>query len=133
MSDESVLWDVDVRLVFLTPTADPHYMFASPAPTLRKYTPHQVSSPYRLSSVADRYRRRSLFHRDRPLHRRCTQSYPSFDALADPDDTQIEHGPNPSILSTYVDATKTYEMTWHIRNQSEDMTKRQLAKYGKAI
>lgn len=32
---------------------------------------------------------------------------------------QIENGPNPSILSSYEDAARTYEMTWAIRLASE--------------
>jgi hypothetical protein len=46
---------------------------------------------------------------------------------------QIEGGENPEILSTYEDAAKTYEFTWAIRQSSEESTKKQLAKYGKAV
>lgn len=45
----------------------------------------------------------------------------------------IEGGENPEILSTYEDAAKTYEFTWAIRQSSEESTKKQLAKYGKAV
>lgn len=48
-------------------------------------------------------------------------------------DSQIEGGENPEILSTYEDAAKTYEFTWAIRASSEESTKKQLAKYGKAV
>ena len=43
--------------------------------------------------------------------------------------TQIEGGPDPTILSLYEDATLTYEMTWAIRNASEINSKKQLEKY----
>lgn len=43
----------------------------------------------------------------------------------------IEGGPEPTILSSYEDATQTYEMTWAIRNASEVNSKKQLEKYGK--
>nr|XP_031861360.1 uncharacterized protein CI109_003332 [Kwoniella shandongensis]KAA5528432.1 hypothetical protein CI109_003332 [Kwoniella shandongensis] len=36
----------------------------------------------------------------------------------------IENGPNPQILSTYEDAARTYELTWAIRNSSEESTRR---------
>ncbi|RSH90366.1 hypothetical protein EHS25_000971 [Saitozyma podzolica] len=43
----------------------------------------------------------------------------------------IEGGPNASILAPYEDAARTYEMTWVIRNRSEEMTRLVLAKRGK--
>ena len=43
---------------------------------------------------------------------------------------QIEGGPEPSILSTYEDATQTYELTWAIRNSSEINSKKSAEKYG---
>ncbi|WVR05861.1 hypothetical protein IAU60_002887 [Kwoniella sp. DSM 27419] len=45
---------------------------------------------------------------------------------------RIEGGPEPSLLSTYEDAARTYELTWAIRNSSEEWTRRTLAKKGKS-
>ncbi|WVQ97323.1 hypothetical protein IAU59_004434 [Kwoniella sp. CBS 9459] len=44
----------------------------------------------------------------------------------------IENGPEPDLLSTYEDAARTYELTWAIRNSSEEWTRRTLAKKGKS-
>ncbi|OCF33356.1 NAD binding dehydrogenase [Kwoniella heveanensis BCC8398] len=44
----------------------------------------------------------------------------------------IEGGPEPELLSTYEDAARTYELTWAIRNSSEEWTRRTLAKKGKS-
>lgn len=39
---------------------------------------------------------------------------------------QIEGGPEPDILCGYLDAAKTYEMTWRIRLSSEESTRKTL-------
>ncbi|WVF70604.1 hypothetical protein IAT40_005396 [Kwoniella sp. CBS 6097] len=44
----------------------------------------------------------------------------------------IEGGPEPELLSTYEDAARTYELTWAIRNSSEEWTRRTIAKKGKS-
>lgn len=49
---------------------------------------------------------------------RFTEDDPFFSEVSNFIDA-IEGGPEPSVLSSYQDATKTYELTWAIRNASE--------------
>ncbi|CED84737.1 nad binding dehydrogenase [Phaffia rhodozyma] len=49
---------------------------------------------------------------------RFTDDDPFFSEVSNFIDA-IEGGPEPSILSSYMDAAKTYELTWAIRNASE--------------